>query len=160
MHTDAPLLLLTGARDGSVHLHEAVLWRHGAVIAGGGRRGGTGAAAGPGPAVWGLDGYGIELRLSRRLQGGGGSAEVLSGLLNHYHQRQQLGWVAATGDAGGRLRFHAPNGTLVKVGGRALSGLVDGGGWDSFLRRCQALVHVMNETVTPTNPPNRTHHQL
>ncbi len=45
----------------------------------------------------------------------GEGAEILSCMLNHYHQRQQLGWVAATGDAAGRLRFHTPNGTLVKV---------------------------------------------
>lgn len=121
------LLLLTGARDGSLRLHEVVLWRHGVVVAGGG--GGEGrsplSASSPpaGPSAWGRDGYGIELRVVQELQppssaeDGGDRAEVLTALLKPYHhpRQQQLEWVAATGDAQGRLRFHAPNGSIIKV---------------------------------------------
>ena len=121
------VLLVTVAQDGSVNLHEVALWRYSAVVAGSRQQQQPQQTQQRYDEPVGEDVYSVQLRLAARLQEAQGadndgkglasssssSSSVLSSLI---YLHRQLGWTVLTGDARGRLRFHALNGTLVKVG--------------------------------------------
>jgi hypothetical protein len=115
-------LLLTGAQDGSLHLHNLTLWKDGNMVAG--RQPLPLPSFVMPPVVTTEEGYGIQAYREIILDNGdtqtqtetdgSSSSSILSAM---FYQHRRLGWTLVSGDAQGSIKFHLRNGTLVKVGG-------------------------------------------
>ena len=123
-------LLLTGAQDGSLHLHNLTLWKDGNLVAG--RQPLPLPAFVMPPVVTTAEGYGIqayrEIVLEEQQQqpkntdihthtetDGSSSSSSSSVLSAMFYQHRRFGWTMVSGDAQGSIKFHLRNGTLVKV---------------------------------------------